>query len=68
MLIGESEPVERKVDDEIIGGSVNGDSSIKIKIEKAGDESYLSQVIDLVKESQAANRKLRILPIEQLSG
>ena len=57
MLTGESEPVERKVDDEVIGGSVNGDSSIKIRIEKAGDESYLSQVIEMVKESQAAKSK-----------
>jgi len=57
MLTGESEPVKREVDEEVIGGSVNGDSSIKIRIEKAGDESYLSQVIDMVKESQAAKSK-----------
>ncbi|MFW5988070.1 MAG: copper-translocating P-type ATPase [bacterium] len=57
MLTGESEPVERGEEDEVIGGSVNGDSSIKIKIEKAGDESYLSQVIEMVKESQAAKSK-----------
>ena len=57
MLTGESEPVKREEDDEVIGGSINGDSSIKIKIEKAGDESYLSQVIELVKESQAAKSK-----------
>ena len=57
MLTGESEPVARKVDNEVIGGSVNGDSSIKIKIEKAGDESYLSQVIEMVKESQADKSK-----------
>jgi Cu2+-exporting ATPase len=57
MLTGESEPVEKEIDDEVIGGSVNGDSSIKIKIEKAGDDSYLSQVINMVKESQAAKSK-----------
>ncbi|ADO77543.1 copper-translocating P-type ATPase [Halanaerobium praevalens] len=57
MLTGESEPVERGEDEEVIGGSVNGDSSIKIRIEKAGDESYLSQVIEMVKESQAAKSK-----------
>jgi len=57
MLTGESEPVERGKDEEVIGGSVNGDSSIKIRIEKAGDESYLSQVIEMVKESQAAKSK-----------
>lgn len=57
MLTGESEPVERGEDEEVIGGSVNGDSSIKIRIEKAGDESYLSQVIEMVRESQAAKSK-----------
>jgi Cu2+-exporting ATPase len=57
MLTGESEPVEKSEEDEVIGGSVNGDSSIKIKIEKSGEESYLSKVIDLVKESQAAKSK-----------
>ncbi len=57
MLTGESEPVARGEDEEVIGGSVNGDSSIKIRIEKAGDESYLSQVIEMVKESQAAKSK-----------
>ena len=57
MLTGESEPVKREEEDEVIGGSINGDSSIKINIEKAGDESYLSQVIELVKESQAAKSK-----------
>ncbi len=57
MLTGESEPVKREEDEEVIGGSINGDSSIKINIEKAGDESYLSQVIELVKESQAAKSK-----------
>ncbi|MFN2364052.1 MAG: copper-translocating P-type ATPase, partial [Halarsenatibacteraceae bacterium] len=57
MLTGESEPVERGQDEEVIGGSVNGDSSIKIRIEKAGEDSYLSQVINLVKESQEAKSK-----------
>ncbi|TDW00929.1 Cu2+-exporting ATPase [Halanaerobium saccharolyticum] len=57
MLTGESEPVKKEIDDEVIGGSVNGDSSIKIKIEKAGEDSYLSQVINMVKESQAAKSK-----------
>ncbi|MFW6001296.1 MAG: copper-translocating P-type ATPase [Halanaerobium sp.] len=57
MLTGESEPVEKSEEDEVIGGSVNGESSIKIKIEKSGEDSYLSKVIDLVKESQAAKSK-----------
>lgn len=57
MLTGEAEPVEHSADDEVIGGSVNGDSSIKIEIKKAGEDSYLSQVINMVKDSQAAKSK-----------
>lgn len=57
MLTGESEPVEKKVGDEVIGGSINGDSSIEVEIKKAGDDSYLSQVINLVSEAQEAKSK-----------
>lgn len=57
MLTGESEPVEKNVGDEVIGGSINGDSSIEIEIKKAGDDSYLSQVINLVSEAQEAKSK-----------
>ncbi|MGM0421252.1 MAG: copper-translocating P-type ATPase [Bacillota bacterium] len=61
MLTGEAEPVEKQVDDEVIGGSINGDSSIKITIEKAGEDSYLSQVIEMVRESQEAKSKTQNL-------
>ncbi|MFW6386774.1 MAG: copper-translocating P-type ATPase [Bacillota bacterium] len=57
MLTGESEPVEKKKGAEVIGGSINGDSSLEIRVTGAGDESYLSRVIDLVRESQEAKSK-----------
>src|SRR6056297_88577 len=57
MLTGESEPVERDTGDEVIGGSINGDSSLEVTIKKAGDDSYLSQVINLVEEAQKAKSK-----------
>lgn len=57
MLTGESEPVEKNEGDEVIGGSVNGDSSLKIRVKSAGEDSYLSQVINLVEESQEAKSK-----------
>ena len=57
MLTGESEPVEKNVGDEVIGGSINGDSSIKVEIKNAGEDSYLSQVINLVSEAQKAKSK-----------
>jgi len=57
MLTGESEPVEKTKGDEVIGGSINGDSSLEVEIKKAGDDSYLSQVINLVEEAQKAKSK-----------
>ncbi|MFP4662719.1 MAG: HAD-IC family P-type ATPase, partial [Halanaerobiales bacterium] len=57
MLTGESEPVEKTEGDEVIGGSINGDSSIKVKVKSAGEDSYLSQVVNLVEESQEAKSK-----------
>lgn len=57
MLTGESEPVKKTEGEEVIGGSINGDSSLEVKIKKAGDDSYLSQVIKLVSEAQKTKSK-----------
>lgn len=61
MLTGESKPVKRSKGDEIIGGSINGNQSIKVEISKTGDESYLNQVIGLVKEAQESKSKTQNL-------
>ncbi len=57
MLTGESVPVEKHKGDEVIGGSVNNEGSLKIQVKKTGDESYLSQVIELVREAQASRSR-----------
>ena len=57
MLTGESVPVEKSKDDEVIGGSVNKEGSLTIQVEKTGEDSYLSQVINLVKEAQESQSK-----------
>lgn len=61
MLTGESVPVEKETGDEAIGGSVNGEGSLIISIKKTGEETYLSQVIKLVKEAQASKSKAQDL-------
>lgn len=53
MITGESKLVSKEVDDEVIAGSINGDGSIRVEIQKTGDETYLSQVMELVKDAQA---------------
>src|SRR5699024_8260915 len=51
MLTGESVPVEKEKGNEVIGGSINKEGSLTIKVEKIGEDSYLSQVITLVQEA-----------------
>src|SRR5690625_1555998 len=57
MLTGESVPVDIGKDEEIIGGSINNEGSLTIEVSKTGEDSYLSQVITLVKEAQESQSK-----------
>nr|WP_240407239.1 heavy metal translocating P-type ATPase [Gracilibacillus halophilus] len=57
MLTGESVPVKKKKGEEVIGGSINNEGSLTIQVEKTGDDSYLSQVITLVREAQESKSK-----------
>ena len=61
MITGESKPVTKKEGDEVIGGSINGEGSIKIEVEKTGDETFLSQVVKMVKEAQESKSKTQNL-------
>ncbi len=53
-LTGESRPVVKKTNDEVIAGSVNGEGALTIKVTRTGDETTLSQIMRLVKEAQAS--------------
>lgn len=61
MLTGESKPVEKDKDDTVIGGAVNGDGSIKIRVTGAGKDSYLTKVINLVQSAQNARSQTQNL-------
>ncbi|MEX0771685.1 MAG: copper-translocating P-type ATPase [Balneolales bacterium] len=61
MLTGESKPVSKTKGEEVIGGSVNEQGSLTIKINKAGDDSYLSQVMKLVQEAQESKSRAQDL-------
>jgi Cu2+-exporting ATPase len=50
MVTGESKPVVKSEGQEVIGGSVNGNGSLTIEVSKTGEDSYLSQIVDLVKK------------------
>ena len=57
MITGESVPVDKGEGDEIVGGSINGDGILKFKVSRVGDDTFLSQVIKMVKEAQESKSK-----------
>lgn len=61
MLTGESKPVAKKKDNQVIGGSVNDNGTLKIKVKHTGEDSYLSKVIGMVKEAQETKSKTQNL-------
>jgi P-type Cu2+ transporter len=61
MLTGESKPVYKKSGAQVIGGSVNGEGSLQVEVKKTGKDSFLSQVVNLVKEAQESKSKTQDL-------
>jgi Cu2+-exporting ATPase len=61
MLTGESVPVPKEEGNEVIGGSINGEGSLTVEVQKTGEEGYLSQVITMVEEAQATKSKTQDL-------
>jgi Cu2+-exporting ATPase len=61
MITGEANPVDKKPRDEIIGGSINGEGVLKFTVSKTGDETFISQVIKLVREAQQSKSRTQRL-------
>ncbi|HXL53908.1 MAG TPA: heavy metal translocating P-type ATPase [Gemmatimonadales bacterium] len=61
MLTGESQPVEKGAGDEVIGGAVNGEGAITIEVRRTGTDTYLSQVIELVRRAQETRSRTQDL-------
>jgi len=61
MLTGESRPVEKSAGDEAVGGAINGEGSITLEVQKTGADTYLSQVIDTVRQAQASRSRTQDL-------
>jgi P-type Cu2+ transporter len=52
MLTGESKPVQKQKEDDVIGGSINGNGSLQVRVVSTGKDSYLNKVINLVQDAQ----------------
>ncbi len=61
MLTGESKPVKKTKGDKLIAGSINGNGSLRIKVSHGAKDSYLSQVVKLVRDAQDAKSNTQLL-------
>ncbi|AKD05028.1 copper-translocating P-type ATPase [Pontibacter korlensis] len=52
MLTGESKPVQKVKEDQVIGGSINGNGALQVRVVSTGKDSYLNKVIKLVQDAQ----------------
>jgi len=67
MITGESKPVSKGESDEVIGGTINGDGSLRIRISATGDDTALAGIMRLVKEAQESKSDTQIL-VDRAAG
>lgn len=61
MLTGESKPVDKSKNDELVAGTVNGSGSLTMKVTKTGDDTALAGIMKLVSDAQNSKSKTQIL-------
>ncbi|CAN5623853.1 heavy metal translocating P-type ATPase [soil metagenome] len=62
IITGESAPVEKKMNDKLIGGSIVEDGTIKAYVTAVGEDTVMSNILKLVKEAQTEKP-----PVQQLA-
>jgi Cu2+-exporting ATPase len=61
MVTGESRPVSKSEGDDVIGGTINGEGSIRVEVTRTGENTALAQIISLVQSAQASKTRTQRL-------
>lgn len=67
MITGESMPVSKKVGDDVVGSTINGDGAIQFRATKVGKDTMLSQIVEMVKKAQISHAPIQNLT-DKISG
>ena len=59
MISGEPIPVEKKVGDRVIGGTVNGTGTFVMRAERVGSETMLAQIVQMVAQAQRSRAPIQ---------
>jgi Cu+-exporting ATPase len=62
MVTGEAMPVQKRLGDNVIGGTVNGNGRVDFRVTRAGRDTQLSQIVRLVQDAQTTRA-----PIQQVA-
>jgi Cu2+-exporting ATPase len=61
MITGESKPVEKHPGDKVIGGTINGDGSLRVRVTATGDQTALAGIMRLVEQAQQSKSNTQVL-------
>ncbi len=61
MVTGESKPVKKEKNNKVIGGTINGNGSLTVRVEQVGEDAYLNKVIKMVRDAQSVKSKTQNL-------
>jgi Cu2+-exporting ATPase len=61
LVTGESKPVPKREGDEVLGGTLNGDGVLRVRVTKTGGETALAQIMNLVRQAQETKPRVQRL-------
>ncbi|HCP15083.1 MAG TPA: heavy metal translocating P-type ATPase, partial [Peptococcaceae bacterium] len=61
MITGESKPVHKHPGEKVVGGSINGDGSLRVRVTATGDQTALAGIMRLVQQAQMSKSSTQLL-------
>ena len=61
LITGESIPIYKETDAQVIGGSINTNGYIVVRIDKARSQAFLQQIINIVARAQGTKPDIQVL-------
>ncbi|HKK49121.1 MAG TPA: HAD-IC family P-type ATPase, partial [Alkalispirochaeta sp.] len=62
IVSGESVPVDKEAGSSVVGATINQMGTIEVRIERTGEDTFLSQIVELVEEAQSSR-----VPVQELA-